>query len=59
MIQFKTNFHGWQEVSEKQARKLALQIYYHATAMSKDQKIAHINSRLHGTTFNELFCVTQ
>jgi len=53
MIQWLTLFHGWKEIDETRAKELATHIYYGAVAMTEDEKIAHINSRLKGISFTK------
>lgn len=53
MIEVKTLFHGWKEITEKRAAAWAKGIYEGAIAMTEEQKIKYINSRLREIQFTK------
>lgn len=55
MIEWKTTFYGWKEVTPEQAKRLVANAVSNS-AMDREKLIQHINkNRLRGITVEELF----
>lgn len=54
MIEVKTFFHGWKEVTIEEAKEWAKTRYDGIMTMTDAEKEAHINSNMQGITLKEL-----
>lgn len=53
MIEVKTLFHGWKEITKERAVAWAKNIWTGSVALTEEKKMEYINSRLRGIQFTK------